>query len=103
MAKLMDEILNSNISDAEALRNVANSVIRATEKTNLAGKHHSQRYAGSKDEIAGAARQLAEMVLQALGQPNTGVERTAGTCPAGGDHVCPAGYRVSCLKCGHRR
>lgn len=72
------EILTREISDVQALENLANIVIRATEKTNLAGKRHPQRYAGSQDEIAGAARQLAEMVLQAVGQSNTGLQSDLG-------------------------
>jgi hypothetical protein len=86
------EILTSEISDVQALRNVANIVICATEKTNLAGKRHSQQYAGSKDEIAGAARQLAEMVLQAVGQSNTASTRQGvGAAREGNNPVTPCG------------
>lgn len=55
----------------QALRNVAESVMRSTEITKPHNGHgRTATYAGNSDQIAQSARQLAEMVLGLLeGKP----------------------------------
>lgn len=65
----LDELLASagEISEDEALRNVANTVIALTEVVRYHnGKGRSRTYNGDIDDIADAARQLANMVIMML-------------------------------------
>lgn len=65
----LDELLASagEISEDEALRNVANTVIALTEVVRYHnGKGRSRTYNGDIDAIADAARQLANMVIMML-------------------------------------
>ena len=54
-------------TEVEALRNVANCVMDLTTVTrHHNGKGRAKTYNGDIDAIAGAARQLADMVIMAL-------------------------------------
>lgn len=69
----LDELLASagEISEDEALRNVANTVIALTEVVRYHnGRGRSRTYNGDIDAIAEAARQLADMVIMMLEDDN---------------------------------
>lgn len=63
---VIEDLFTAGISDDEALRNVANTVMDLTVVTRYHnGKNRSRTYNGDIDAIASAARQLADMVLNA--------------------------------------
>lgn len=65
----LDELLaiTGTLTEDEALRNVANTVMDLTTVTRYHnGKGRSRTYIGDIDAIAGAARQLADMVIMML-------------------------------------
>ena len=65
----LDELLavTGTLTEDEALRNVANTVMDLTTVTRYHnGKGRPRTYNGDIDAIAGAARQLADMVIMML-------------------------------------
>jgi hypothetical protein len=63
--------ITSTLTENEALRNVANCVMTLTEVTRYHnGKGRARTYNGDIDAIAGAARQLADMVIMMLEDDN---------------------------------
>lgn len=63
----IEDLFTAGISDDEALRNVANAVIELTAVIRYYnGRGRPRTYHGDIDAIASAARQLADMVLNAL-------------------------------------
>ena len=69
----LDELLaiTGTLTEDEALRNVANTVMSLTEVTRYHnGKGSAKTYAGDIESIASAARQLADMVIMMLEDDN---------------------------------
>lgn len=65
----MKNILVNTTDKREALKNVAQCVMQYTEvKRHHNGKGRHYTYAADVEAIAGAARQLAELVLEQLEQ-----------------------------------
>lgn len=65
MSNELADILTTDVSPDEALRNIAQAVIELTEVRRAHnGRGRSRTYAGTVDDIASAARQLAEEVLK---------------------------------------
>ena len=64
-------LITSTLTENEALRNVANCVMTLTEVTRYHnGEGRARTYNGDIDAIAGAARQLADMVIMMLEDDN---------------------------------
>ena len=64
-------LITSTLTEDEALRNVANTVMTLTEVTRYHnGKGSAKTYAGDIESIASAARQLADMVIMMLEDDN---------------------------------
>lgn len=69
LADLLEEAATQ--TEAESLRNVASVVMALTEVTRYYnGKGRPRTYNGDIDAIAGAARQLADMVIMMLEDDN---------------------------------
>lgn len=67
MSDVIEDLFTAGISDDKALRNVANAVIELTTVIRYYnGRGRSRTYNGDIDDIADAARQLANMVLVML-------------------------------------
>lgn len=67
MEESLSELLTKQITEADALRNVAQCVIDLTTvKRFHNGRNRSRTYNGDIDAIAGAARQLAEMAINLI-------------------------------------
>ena len=66
------EILTSKIPDVDAIRNVANCLMSYTEPRRHNGRGRGRSFAADTEAIATTARQLAEMVLLAVGGTTTG-------------------------------
>lgn len=66
MSDVIEDLFTAGISDDKALRNVANAVIELTAVIRYYnGRGRPRTYHGDIDAIASAARQLADMVLNA--------------------------------------